>query len=261
MIYKTDMHIHTWYSDGVLSPAAIVEKYAGAGFDVIAITDHEVTEGIAEAREAARAYALRVVAGIELATDYRGLELHILGYNIDSENARLKETLARLAAIREKRNEALLKALQAQGFAIRERDLIKRAGQEFIGKPDFARALANRGYIKDASEAFAPGQFLEAPWAKAIKREKIRTEEAIELIREAGGIPVLAHPGKIKGLGERESSRFQENFRLLLAELKQAGLKGLECIYPRHSDAERLFFIDTAGKLHLHITEGSDFHG
>ena len=261
MSLKIDFHIHTWYSDGTMSPEEIVEKYAGEEFSTIAITDHEVTDGIREAQEAAKGKGIKVVPGIELATDMDGRELHILGYYIDEENPALQDALARLAVIRKKRNAGILKALQQQNIDIKDADLIQRPGQTYIGKPNFARALAAKGYIDEASQAFTPGQFLESDEVRAVEKEKLSTAEAIKLIRDAGGIAVLAHPCKIKGIGQRESEEFRRNFEMLLAGLKKAGLKGLECIYPTHSDEERLYFISMASKYHLHVTEGSDFHG
>ena len=118
-----------------------------------------------------------------------------------------------------------------------------------------------KGYINKVSEAFEPGRFLEDPQLKEIKKYLIPAEEALTIIRDAGGIPVLAHPCKIRGIGRRGSEEFRDSFSQLLKRLRQAGLKGLECIYPDHTEEERLFFIDEAARLHLHITEGSDFHG
>ena len=129
MSLKIDFHIHTWYSDGTMSPEEIVEKYAGEEFSTIAITDHEVTDGIREAQEAAKGKGIKVVPGIELATDMDGRELHILGYYIDEENPALQDALARLAVIRKKRNAGILKALQQQNIDIKEEDLIQRPGQ------------------------------------------------------------------------------------------------------------------------------------
>lgn len=261
MSFKTDFHIHSHYSDGTMSPSDIVKKYIKDEFDMIAITDHEVTDGIAEAVSQAKDENIKIISGIEFSTDMDGKEIHILGYYFDPDNGQLKEQLKYLANIRKERNDRLLKALQSQGFDICERDLIQREGQTYIGKPNFARALAAKGYISNMSEAFEPGKLLESDEIKSIKREKISAAKAIEIIRNAGGIAVLAHPCKIKGIGERESSEFKENFEILLKELKKCGLKGIECIYPKHSDNERLWFIDMASKYHLHITEGSDFHG
>lgn len=261
MSYKTDLHIHTWYSDGTMSPEAIVEKYYKEEYDLLAVTDHETTEGIKPAQEACKGKNIRVIAGIELSTEYEGTELHILGYYIDPDNSCLKKCLEGLAAARRRRNEKLLKGLEELGAELAEEDLLQRPGQTYIGKPNFARALVAKGYISEEREAFLPGQFLESDKLRAVKKEKLKTEEAIAVIREAGGIAVLAHPCKIKGIGERESDLFKKNFDKLISELKKIGLRGLECIYPKHSEEERLYFITTAGKYHLHITEGTDFHG
>lgn len=261
MSFKTDLHIHTWCSDGAMSPEEVTEKYIEEKYDLIAVTDHEVTEGLNRVRKAAEGRNIRIISGIELAADMTGTELHILGYYIDEENQELKEALARLAEMRKARNGGILRALREKGLDIKEEDLIQHDGQTYIGKPHFAKALLSKGYIKEISEAFEPGRFLESPEIKAVKKEKLSAEEAIALINGAKGIAVLAHPCKIKGIGERGSESFKKNFETLLAKLKKIGLKGLECIYPSHSDEERLYFIDMAAKYHLHITEGSDFHG
>lgn len=261
MNLKTDFHIHTWYSDGTLSPSEIVQKYSCERYDVIAITDHETTAGIKEAEEKGREVNLKVVAGIELPAVFEGKELHILGYHFDLKNRALTEKLDFMAEKRRERNARLLKAIREKGYEIEEQDLIFREGQTYIGKPNFARALIKKGYISKVSEAFEPGRFLEDPQLKEIKKYLIPAEEALTIIRDAGGIPVLAHPCKIRGIGRRGSEEFRDSFSQLLKRLRQAGLKGLECIYPDHTEEERLFFIDEAARLHLHITEGSDFHG
>ena len=261
MSYKCDLHVHSWYSDGTMSPQAIVDKYAAEEYALIAVTDHETTAGIKEAQEAGKKAELRVISGLELPTDYQGLELHVLGYYFDPEDKNLGETLDFLAQKRKERNARLLQALNDKGYDLDWEDLYQREGQVYIGKPNFARALVKKGYIETLAQAFAPGKFLEDADIKAIKKYKLKTEEAIDLIRGAGGLAVLAHPCKIKGLGERESAEFKENFRRLLAALKELGLKGLECIYPKNSEAEKFFFVGEAARLHLHVTEGSDFHG
>lgn len=261
MDFKTDLHIHSWYSDGTMSPKELVEKYAREGYDVIAITDHEVTGGIEEAAEAGKEKNLRVITGIEIATMTGGRELHILGYYFNPENEELKAQLNRLAKIRRERNERMLETLQSMGYDITEEDLLQREGQSYTGKPNFARALIKKGYIEKVSQAFEPGMFLESEEIKKVEREKPHTADIIKLIKNAGGIPVLAHPYKIRGLGERNSLEFKAAFEELLKKLKAAGLGGLECIYPKHTHEEEMFFISMASKYHMHITEGSDFHG
>lgn len=121
--------------------------------------------------------------------------------------------------------------------------------------------MVAQGLIAQLKDAWEPGKRLESPEVKAIRKKKMETTEAIALLQQAGGMAVLAHPGKIRGLGERGSEAYWTNLTVLLRELKKAGLKGLECFYPDHSEAEVFRFTELAGKLHLHMTEGSDFHG
>ena len=166
-----------------MSPNDIVKKYIKDEFDMIAITDHEVTDGIADAVSQAKDENIKIIPGIEFSTDMDGKEIHILGYYFDPDNGQLKEQLKYLANIRKERNDKLLKALQSQGFDICERDLIQREGQTYIGKPNFARALVAKGYISNMSEAFEPGKLLESDEIKSIKREKISAAKAIEIIR------------------------------------------------------------------------------
>lgn len=261
MEYKVDYHIHSWYSDGVMKPTELVRKYHDEGYDIIAITDHDGIDGIQEALIAGEALKIKVVTGVELAVEHQGHELHILGYQFDPENEALIEKMEELRRYRQVRNEKLLKVLRDMGCELTEEDLRQRPKQTYVGKPNFARALAAKGYVKTAKDAFAPGQFLESPQARAVVRQKISAQEAIALLKEAGGMAVLAHPAKIKGLGERNSEAFWTNFDALLRSLKLLGLKGLECCYPIHTEEETLKFINLAAKYHLHITEGSDFHG
>ncbi|MFR2966303.1 MAG: PHP domain-containing protein [Anaerovoracaceae bacterium] len=260
MSLKIDFHIHTWYSDGTMSPEEIVEKYAGEEFSTIAITDHEVTDGIREAQEAAKGKGIKVVPGIELATDMDGRELHILGYYIDEENPALQDALARLAVIRKKRNAGILKALQQQNIDIKEEDLIQRPGQTYIGKPNFARALAAKGYMDEASQAFTPGQFW-SPMKSGLLKRKAFNCRGYKIDQRCRRDSRSRPPMQDKGIGQRESEEFRRNFGDAAGRVKKAGLKGLECIYPTHSDEERVYFISMAYKYHLHVTEGSDFHG
>ncbi|MCI8608544.1 MAG: PHP domain-containing protein [Firmicutes bacterium] len=261
MGYKVDYHVHSWCSDGVMKPTDLVRKYHDEEYDIISITDHDGIDGVKEAMIAGEALRMQVIAGVELAVSYEDKELHLLGYRFDPDNEPLNQKMEELKRYRRTRNEKLLKALQDMGYDLTEEDLIQRPGQTYIGKPNFARALARKGYIRNPKDAFAPGKLLESEAIKAIPRQKISAEEAIDLLRNAGGITVLAHPAKIKKLGSRDSEAYWKNFEELLCSLKKLGLKGLECYYPTHTHEETLRFVDLAAKYHLHITEGSDFHG
>ena len=261
MGYKVDYHVHSWCSDGTMKPTELVRKYHEEGYDIISITDHDGIDGIAEALIAGEALKIQVITGVELSVDFEGINLHILGYKFDHENEELREKMEELREYRKERNEKLLAALQNMGYDITMEDAKQRKGQKYIGKPNFARALVAKGYVGSVKEAFAEGVFLNAPEIKAIEKKKMTAEEAIKLIAQAGGMAVLAHPAKIKKIGERGSEEYWKNFEELLRSLKKMGLKGLECFYPEHTEEEQLKFAVLAGKFHLHMTEGSDYHG
>lgn len=259
--YKVDYHIHSCYSDGTLNPVDIVQKYHDEKYDEIALTDHDTIEGLNEFLIAGKALKIQVVPGIELDTDYKGHALHILGYKFDMNDEKLKNSLDKIKGFRQERNKKMIAKLQEMGYNITLDEVRTVSKGDFVGKPHIADMLLKKGYIKDEAEAFAPGQILESPEIKAIKKTKLSAKEAISLINNAKGMAVLAHPSKIKSLGERNSQEFWDNLYSMLRELKQNGLKGLECIYPTHTKEEETMFIEMASKLHLHITKGSDFHG
>lgn len=261
MSFKVDMHTHSYYSDGTLSPAELVVWAENNGLDILSITDHDGVEGMLEAKAAATGRQLKLVPGIELSTQTdEGIEIHILGYEIDTENEELLALCEKAKEERKIRNRKLIDAI-SKIYDITMEDVIERKGQSFVGKPHIAKALCIKGYINSPQDAFADDGVFEMEGIKDIKQVHINTVDAINIIANAGGIPVLAHPGKIKEIGEKESDEFFDNLDILVKKLKLSGLKGMECIYPKHSDKERLKFIDIAEKYHLHITEGSDFHG
>ena len=253
--YKVDFHIHSYYSDGTMKPTDIVRMYKDKDYDMIALTDHDGVDGVAEAMIAADALRMKVVPGVEFSTAAvfggKKIELHILGYYIDIENQKLKERLKEIRADREERNRRLLAYLNELGYPLTFDDLLQRPGQTYVGKPNFARAVKAKGYvIDDMWEVF-----------DRIEKKKISAEEAISLIQEAGGIAVLAHPMKTKGIGEKDSDAFWNSLEKLVAGLKKSGMKGLECGHPSASREDFLRLVSLAGRYHLHITEGSDFHG
>lgn len=259
--YKVDYHIHSYYSDGTMSPVELVRKYYDEEYAIISITDHDGIDGVKEAITAGEALRIQVVTGVEFSTEYKNHEMHLLGYKFDSDNEALNAKLTGLKAERRERNERLVKKLCEMGYELSMEELEKSTPKGYVGKPVIARMMVEKGYISDKAEAFEPGKIFESDEVKAIKRKKMNTVEAIELINGAGGIAVLAHPGKIKGLGEKGTAEYRKNLDELIRELKKAGLKGMECIHPSHSEEEVMDFVNLAGKYHLHITEGSDYHG
>ena len=261
MGYKVDYHVHSWCSDGTMKPTELVRKYHEEGYDIISITDHDGIDGIAEALIAGEALKIQVITGVELSVDFEGVNLHMLGYKFDHENEELQEKMRELRVYRNERNEKILKALQDMGYDITMDDVKQRKGQKYVGKPNFARALAAKGYVGSVKEAFAEDAFLNAPEIRAIEKKKMSAQEAIDLINQAGGMAVLAHPAKIKKIGERGSQEYWDNLDGIVRSLKKMGMKGMECFYPEHTEEEQLKFAVLAGKYHLHMTEGSDYHG
>lgn len=260
--YKVDFHIHTNYSDGLATPVEIVKKAKELEYDMIAITDHDGIDGINEALIAGETAGVKVIPGIELATETEeGIGLHILGYYFDHKDPHLNAVLAALKERRENRNHQLVAVLREMGYDISMEELLERQPNGFIGKPVIARLLAEKGYVGHYKEAFKKGQFLGSDEARKIKKEKILASEAIELIKGAGGIAVLAHPIQTRGVGEPGSEEFYNNMDIIIRRLKTQGLKGLECYHPDQDHGQTMRFVEMAEKYHLHITRGSDFHG
>lgn len=255
MDYKVDFHTHTYHSDGLMKPSEMVRLFAERKYDIIAITDHDGIDGVMEAQIAGEALGMQIVAGIEFATTYefegRELELHMLGYYIDIENEELNERLKDIKKARKDRNELLLQKLNEAGYELTWDDILTRPKQTYVGKPNFARAMEKKGYVMENMWDF----FSEVP------KVKITAEEAISLIKGAGGTAVLAHPAQIKHIGEPDSEEFWTNLEKLAKELKKKGMKGMECFHPSADldMANRMAIL--AGKCYLHILQGSDFHG
>ena len=258
--YKVDFHIHTTASDGEATPTQIVKRAKELEYDIIAITDHDNMDGIEEAMIAAEAVGIKLIPGIEIAVvTEEGTGLHMLGYDYDPANEQLKEFLETMVQRRKERNEQLFSALQEMGYDISRED-IKVGKNDFIGKPLIARALVDKGYIKEQRQAFGR-DILGSPKCRAVKKVKPQAKEAIEVIRQAGGIPVLAHPIQTRGVGRTGSDEFFANMDKIIGRLKRQGLKGLECFHPDQDFSQSMRFVEMAEKYHLHITRGSDFHG
>jgi predicted metal-dependent phosphoesterase TrpH len=262
-----DLHLHTNYSDGTLTPAKLVERAAKKGINIISVTDHDGINGIPEALEAGKKYGIRVIPGIELSCDLSNEEaglkqgfVHILGYGIDIENDALNKAVAVIRRQREKRNANLANALKEIGYKISPEDLADTGGQDYLGKPNFALAMVKRGYIKTPKEAFTPGKYLRHPRVRSIRRKKIYAKDAISLIINAGGRAVLAHPLKI-GCLDFGRKGYWERLDSLLEILQRWGLFGMECYYSTHTPKEAEMLVLTANRRDLFITCGSDYHG
>ena len=259
---SADLHVHSNRSDGVLSIGDVVEEIKKQGTTIMAITDHDGVYGVKEAKKiAANIGGIKIIPGIEFsASGPRGEELHILGYFIDTDNPGLTQLIEDVRGARRERNVKLYEVLTEMGLHISEDDFSGIPNEGYVGKPLIARKLVEKGLLKNFSEAFKDGKFLDSKEIRGIKKRKASAEKIIRVIKEAGGLSVLAHPMKIKGIGTRGSQEFWSYLYNLARQLKDYGLGGLECFYPSHTQEEKEKILDIAETLDLFVTKGTDFH-
>lgn len=254
-----DLHMHSTASDGTLSPAQIVASaMAEAGNKkepvVIALTDHDTVAGIPEFMKEAEKYKERLTAvpGVEISTDYHGVEIHVLGYNIDIHNAALLERLKVCRESRDGRNEKIIQKLQEQGIQITMDDIRAADPNETIARPHIAKQLLKKHYVSSVKEAF--DKYLAEGRCCYVERIMPTPQEAISLIKNSGGIAVLAHLMYYKKLDAAQKAT-------LAAELKEAGLDGIETYYNTYTPEEEEFVKSLAKEHALLRTGGTDFHG
>lgn len=248
-----DLHTHSTCSDGTLSPAELAAHAAEKGLAAFALTDHDTTEGLTEAADAAAAHGIEFVPGIEFSTSWQGHDIHIVGLDILSESAELTEKLQSFRKNRDVRNEEMISLLQAIGdFDITLDSLKADYGQDtVITRAHFGRWLFEHGCVKSISEAF--DLYLGDGCSCFVAKKKTRPETAIRLILESGGIPVLAHP-LLYHLSMPELEK-------LTGELKDCGLAAIEAVYSANHGMEENQMRRFARKMGLKISGGSDFHG
>jgi predicted metal-dependent phosphoesterase TrpH len=246
-----DLHAHTTASDGTCSPSELVELAARTGLSALGITDHDTIDGLPEAAQAARAFGIELVPGVELSVAYPHGRLHLLGYFIEIGAPILNERLVRLKQNRRRRNEQMLHRMQELGLPITWEDVLEAAGGGQVGRPHMAAALVRKGVVSGIAEAF--DRFLAEGRPAHIPKDKIQPPEAIHLIHTAGGIAVVAHPDS---LALDEAALVEA-----LTQLKSMGFDGMECYYSRYTQDQTSALLDIARKLDLLVTGGSDFHG
>jgi len=246
-----DMHTHTICSDGSVTPSELIALAEAARASALAITDHDTVGGLAEGRAAAARCGIEFVGGIEISADYQPGTMHILGYCLDEQSPALRRTLEDLRTAREKRNPQIANRLQELGLEVRYDEVARLAGGKVVGRPHFARILVERGYVASIQEAF--DKFLAKGAAAYIEKRRLSPRDSIRLIRDAGGVAVLAHPYQLKLTAAATDA--------LVGELAGMGLDGIEAIYSRHSEEERKSYCEMAARYNLLVTGGSDFHG
>jgi 3',5'-nucleoside bisphosphate phosphatase len=254
VILKTviDLHTHTTCSDGTLTPREVVGLAHEIGLTAVAITDHDTIDGLDEGLDAGRDLGIEVVPGVEVNCEHRRVTLDLLGYFFgERPGDGFEATLRELRAYRNERNARMLARLSKLGYPLDAEELARAAGGRAVGRPHLGEALRRRGYVESVSEAFE--KFLSRGAPAWVDRRRLTLGEAIRLVRKAGGIAVIAHPGIIRtdpaGLAR------------LVHTATACGLGGLECHHPSHDDDTVRRCLGLALDNGLAPTGGSDFHG
>jgi len=245
---KIDLHLHTTASDGTDAPSDVVRIAFERGFSAIAITDHDSMSGVEEAVRAGAALGVRVIPGVEISACGER-EVHVLGYGMTSSET-LEAHLTRMREQRSERMRQMVYRLNRIGVGITLKQAT-RGATGAVGRSHLARALVYRGDARDVRDAF--NRYLAPGRPAFVPREKLSVEEAIDMIREAGGISVIAHPGQERIEGYWNRTRLQPLIR--------AGLAGLECFHPAHNTQQCMELVDICRQLGLLVTGGSDYHG
>lgn len=249
---KSDLHIHTLYSDGVFSPEKIVDTAIDVGLQAIALTDHDNILSWQVAKDylknTGREDKLEIIRGIEVNTLYKNLEVHILGYFMDVENSDFQNMIKAQQQARIKQTKEIISLLsKKEGIKIKFEDIKKQVAEGgSIGRPHIAKAITNVGGTSNVMESYS--KYIHDDSPVYVQRKTVSPQDAVEIIYDAGGIPVIAHPHDLDIAEE------------LIKELMQYGLRGIEAYHRKHSPACVEYFSSMAEELGLIVTGGSDFH-
>lgn len=244
--------MHSTRSDGTYGPADLVREAKFAGLTHMALTDHDTVEGLAEARAAAQAEGIAFLGGLEISAEFQPGTMHILGYGFREDDPALLERLGYVQRCREERNPKIAANLNRLGMDLTMEEVQRASGGWLVGRPHFAQVLLDKGYVGSRQEAF--DKFLAKGKPAYVNKVRLSPEESVAVIRNAGGTAVLAHPLQLKAKNKTELDRIVRN-------LVDAGLKGIECYYRNHEEADTERFLGLAKKYNLVPTGGSDFHG
>jgi len=241
---RADLHLHTTHSDGLYTPAQVVELAVRSGLCAVAITDHDTLEGVAPARVAAAGTELEVIAGVEISSEHQGRELHLLGYFVAPEDVALATVLGRLRDHRAERYHEMIDRLRGQGVHLAGADIPPDA--HALGRRHLAELLVRQGKVSTVREAFS--RYLHDGGRAVVPKQLLPVEEAIRYVREAGGVTSWAHPP-------------ERCTRAQLAELRDLGLGAVEVEYPGFRPARVRELRAWARELGLVVSGGSDCHG
>jgi predicted metal-dependent phosphoesterase TrpH len=248
-----ELHCHSTASDGTLAPAEVVRLAKRSGLSALALTDHDTIGGVAEAAEEARKEGIDFLPGIEISAEFPSPgTLHLLGYGVDPESAVLKDLTRQLLEGRDNRNPRMVERLNELGIRVTMEEWEAESGGGVLGRPHLAAILVRKGYVKTIKEAF--DKYLGSTGAAYVDKERLSPRRAMELIRESGGVAVLAHPFQLRTENDAQLER-------VVKDLVDMGLEGIEII---HSDHDQVWVDKVTGlgrKYGLVMTGGSDFHG
>jgi 3',5'-nucleoside bisphosphate phosphatase len=241
-----DLHLHTFFSDGTWSPEGLAAEAHRQGFSAIALTDHDSVEGCARAAEACATAGLEFVTGTELTAEQDGDEIHILGYLVDPLNERLLAEIRKFQSVRQNRIREMVARLNDMDVPLRADEVFELANCRSPGRPHVARALVRAGLCGNLDEAFE--RFLKRNRPAWVPKFKMSATRAIELIHQAGGLAIMAHPGL---------NRCDD----VIPPMVESGLDGIECFHTKHSTSTTEHYLELADRFHLLVTGGSDCHG
>jgi len=241
-----DLHLHTLFSDGTYTPEDLIQESLRSGLSAIAVVDHDTIDGVEPAIQVAKKNEVEVLPGIELSAEDDGLEIHILGYLIDYKRQDLKEKLVLLRKNRIERIYKIVDKLKNLGLTLKAEAVFDMAGEGTVGRLHVARAMVNAGLVSSTGEAFQ--KYIGDKSPAYVCNFRFSPQDAIKLIKDVGGIPVLAHP-------------YVLNSDNLIPKFIDYGLMGLEVYYPEHSQGMVNFYLGLTKKYNLLVTGGSDCHG
>jgi predicted metal-dependent phosphoesterase TrpH len=241
-----DLHTHTCFSDGTDQPRRVVELAKQAGLSALAITDHDILDGLGEAAQAAGELGIELIPGLEMSASWDGQEVHILGYYVGLGHQAFQQMLAQQRQRRVSRIHEMVKRLQGLGLSITVEDVLAASGQGTIGRPHVAQALVNRGHVSTLKEAF--NRYIGADGPAYVPGSPLPPKTAIQAIRQAGGIPVLAHPMYLKS-------------ETLIEQMVKDGLVGVEAYHSSHQAEVIRRYEQLADRFGLLRTGGTDYHG
>lgn len=240
-----DLHIHTMASDGLITPEEVVKQAHTAGLAAVSIADHDSVGGIESALEAGEKYGVEVIPGVELSSEIKGSELHVLGYYIDWQSKWFRDKLLLFQDARIDRARRIVEKLRKLGMDI-SYDMVTALDGKVLGRPHIARVLLDRGYVKTEDEAFK--RYLALGKPAYVEKYQLSPAEAIKMIKRVNGVPVLAHP-----VFAHADDMFPE--------LVELGLCGIEVYHSKHDAQATKYYEQLAQKYGLLIVGGSDSHG